>query len=72
MDLKKIIVEELKSEGVEIAEDVAIRVLKASLKVAKKVVAESENKVDDLLLPLLGLVEPKLLEALDKIDGHVG
>jgi hypothetical protein len=72
MDIKKLIVEELKKEGMDIAEDAAISAVKAIFKVLPKVALATENKFDDLLIPVLGVVEPKILELLDKIDGEVG
>lgn len=71
-EIKKMIVEELKLNGLEISEDVAIAVVKVVLGLIPKVVIATENKVDDLLLALLPIIEPKILEALDKIDGKIG
>jgi hydroxymethylpyrimidine/phosphomethylpyrimidine kinase len=71
-DIKKIIVEEFKAEGLEIAEDVAVRIVKVAFKAIPKIVDATENQVDDYLKPLLSLVEKPVMAALDKIDGHVG
>lgn len=71
-DIKKILVEEFKAEGLEIAEDVAVRLVKVAFKAIPKIVVATENKVDDYILPLLALVEKPVMNALDKIDGHVG
>ncbi len=72
MDIKKIIVEEFKAEGLEIAEDVAIRLTKVAFRVLPKVVSATETKVDDLLIPLLSVIEAPVMKALDKIDGQEG
>lgn len=69
-DLKKTLLEELKKEGLNIAEDAAVGAVKAVFKALPRVVLASENKFDDLLIPILGVVEPKVLELLDKIDGE--
>lgn len=71
MDKAKL-VEILKSEGVEILEDQAVSLVKGVFKALPKIAAATENKVDDLVVPLLMVVEPKILEVLDKIDGQVG
>ena len=52
VDIKKLIIDELKKEGLDIAEDAAISAVKAVLKVVPKVVAATENKVDDILVIL--------------------
>lgn len=72
INLKKIIVDELKKEGKDIAEDAVASVVKALFKAVPKVVLATENKIDDLLVPMLGIIEPKVLEFVDKIDGEVG
>lgn len=71
-ELKKLIVDEFKAEGMDIAEDVAVRLVKAAFKVLPKVVLATDNKMDDLLIPLLAVVEKPVLQALDKINGHEG
>ena len=71
-EIKELIVIELKSAGLNIAEDAAIAAAKAVLVVLPKIVAKTQNKYDDLLLPVLSVLEPKLMELLDKIDGVEG
>lgn len=71
-ELKKMILDELKKEGLNIAEDTAIAAVKAVLKVVPKVVSETENKVDDLLIAILPVVEGPIMDLLDKIDGEEG
>jgi predicted histidine transporter YuiF (NhaC family) len=71
-DIKKMIVEELKKEGLNVAEDAAVSMVKAVLKIVPKVVSETENKVDDLLIAIVPVIEPSLMDLLDKIDGEEG
>jgi len=68
-ELKKMVVEELKKEGLDVAEEAAVSLVKALFRVIPKVVLATENKMDDLLIPVLAVVEPKIMELLDKIDG---
>lgn len=66
------VVEILKEEGMDLGEEMACVAIKAVFKALPRFIVESENKYDDMLLPVLGLVEPKVLELADKIDGQVG
>lgn len=70
MDVKKMIVEELKKEGKNVAEDAVAGVARALFRVVPKAVAATENKYDDLLVPMLAVIEPKVMEAIDGIDGE--
>jgi len=72
MSVKDKVLNILKDEGLDLAEDAAEKVVKAGFKIGKLLISESENKVDDLLLPLFDLVEPRVLELVDKIDGEKG
>lgn len=72
LEIKKIIVEEFKKEGLEITEDAAIRIAKVSFRVIPKIAVLTDTKLDDLVVPLLGLIEAPIMKALDKIDGHEG
>lgn len=56
----------LKEAGLEIAEDTAASAVKAMVNALPKIIKLSENKLDDLLLPILEVVNPKLLEMLDE------
>ena len=69
---KKELLDGLKAAGLNVAEDAAVGVFKALISIIPKVVLASENKVDDLLVPVLAVLEPKIMEAIDKIDGEVG
>lgn len=39
---------------------------------AVEFVLKSENKIDDIILPFLDMVEGELLKLVDKIDGEQG
>lgn len=71
-EILEMIVNEFKSEGIEIAEDVALRAAKVGFGLAKKIVTATPNSIDDILLPVIGIVEPKVYEWIDKLDGQVG
>ena len=64
--------EELKKAGLNVAEDAAKSAVKAVLKVLPAYALQSENKMDDLLIPILGVIEAPLMELIDKIDGEKG
>ena len=72
VNIKAMIVAELKEQGLEIGEEMAIAAVKVILGLVPKIVIATENKIDDLLLALLPIIEPKIMEALDKIDGEEG
>lgn len=63
------LVDKLKSKGLDVAEDAAVVVLEAVVEFVKEGAAESENKVDDLLVPLVDAIKPIVVQQLDKIDG---
>jgi hypothetical protein len=66
------LVEILKKNGLDIAEDAAVMAIKAVFKAIPEIVLATENKFDDLLIPLLGILEPQILTLADKIDGQEG
>jgi len=71
-EIKKMIVEELKNNGLEIGEDAAVMVVKALFNIVPKIVLATDNKIDDLLIAILPLIERPIMAALDKIDGVEG
>lgn len=71
-DAKQIIVEALKEAGLELGEDVAMAAAKTIWRVLPKVAVATENKVDDLLVPVLTVLEPTVMDLLDKIDKKEG
>jgi len=68
--MKKEIKEILRKHGAYIAEDVSVSVAKGVLKALPEILQATDNKFDDLLIPLISVIEPKILEILDKIDGE--
>jgi predicted histidine transporter YuiF (NhaC family) len=72
VDLKAMIVAKLKAKGMDIAEDTAVALVKAVLELIPEVVAATPNKVDDLLIAIIPVVQPALMDLLDKIDGEEG
>jgi len=70
MDAKKLLLKELKQEGLNIAEDAAEGAVKAVFRAVAKFAAQSENKMDDVLIAILPVIEPHVLKLLDGIDGE--
>jgi hypothetical protein len=70
--VKKELVDGFKAAGLDVAEDAAVAAFKALVSMIPKVVLATDNKMDDLVIPVLAVLEPKILEALDKIDGVEG
>lgn len=70
MSLKNELLERLKEEGLNVGEEVAVQVVRGLFKVLPVVLAKTPSKLDDLLIPVLGVVEGKVMSLLDKIDGE--
>jgi len=70
MTPKQILLEGLKKEGLDVAEDAAAGAVKAVFKALPAFLLATENKYDDMLIPILGIVEPQVLAVVDKIDGE--
>lgn len=70
MDAKQLLLEELKKEGLDVAEDAAISATKAVFKALPKFFLATENKYDDLLVGILPVIEPSVIKLLDQIDGN--
>ena len=68
MNYKRLI-DLLKAEGLDLAEDAAEVVAKSVLKWLEEEVVASENKYDDLLLAIIPALRPVIFKAIDKIDG---
>ena len=62
----------LKEHGLNVAEDTAIAAVKSIFKALPDIALKTENKVDDLFIPVVSIIEPKIIEMLDKIDGVEG
>ena len=67
---KQVLVDALKAEGLDLAEEAAMKAAKAIVKALPEFFKATENKWDDLLIALIPIVEPAILKALDKIDGE--
>lgn len=72
ISIKEMIKSELKKEGLNMLEEDAIKACKILFKLLPKVALKTETKVDDMFIPVIGIMEPKVMELLDKIDGEVG
>lgn len=62
----------LKSQGLNVSEDAAKRLLHGSFAFAEKSAQLSPTPIDDLVISVLKQFEPVADAALDKIDGEVG
>ena len=67
MDFKGLL-DELKGEGIEVAEESAKVLIRAVMNWLEKEVIASENKYDDLLLAVMPIMKQKLLELADDIN----
>lgn len=61
----------LKAAGLDLAEDSVKAIAENAFKAIKVIIEASENKYDDLCLPLLELAEKAVMPLVDKIDGKV-
>lgn len=69
----KELMSELKSRGLDLAEDAARHVVESTFAWLEKSAAASPNKVDDaLVLGVSPVLKKYALEKIDKIDGKVG
>ena len=68
----KVLLEDLKEEGLELAEDAAGKVYHGVKKWLKDSAALSANKFDDLVVPFLDELDDIVEPQIDKIDGEVG
>lgn len=59
----------LKTQGLDIAEDLAVEAIKGALKLIKTMLPEINPTVAMILNPMLVSLEPLLLDLVDKIDG---
>ena len=67
-----VLVERLKENGMDLAEDAAKEVVDVLLQFLIDSAKVSPNSIDDLLTPMLGAARPWIMDQLDKIDGDVG
>ena len=64
----KELAEELKGEGLELAEDAAESVYKAVKSWLVKSAAKSSNAIDDVVISFLDQLDPVVLPLIDKIN----
>lgn len=67
---KKTVAEILKRNGLVIAEDAAVSAVRSMFKSLPEILLATENKYDDMLIPVLAIAEKPFLALLDKIDGE--
>ena len=70
-DLKEL-KKKLTEKGLPEVEDLAEKVYEATVEWYKESAVASENKIDDVTLPFLGLVDSFVKPQIDKIDGVQG
>jgi hypothetical protein len=58
-----------KSEGLDLLEDSAVAITRAAFRIVKVAVPKVNIAVAAIVIPILELIEPKVLSLLDKIDG---
>jgi hypothetical protein len=71
-DAKKKLHDKLKEAGLELAEQSVRDLVENCFETLKVIVLATENKYDDLVIPLLEVAKPAVLAQVDKIDGKVG
>lgn len=64
----KVLAERLKAKGLGIAEDLVVVVEKETLAWIKESLKLTEGKLDDLLIPLIEVLEPMIDKQIDKIS----
>jgi hypothetical protein len=68
-DLKKL-VDKLKEDGLDVAEDAAKLVLEKTLEWVKESADESDSIVDDILVKFIPTLKDYIMDEIDKIDGE--
>lgn len=64
--------QKLKDAGLDLAEESVKDLVENAIEALKVVIEITENKYDDMALPLLDLAAKAALAAADKIDGKEG
>lgn len=62
----------LAAKSLNLAEDEARLVVEETLGWVQDSVIATPNKLDDLSVPVLGILKPLIMKEVDKIDGQVG
>lgn len=68
----KVLVEKLKAKGLDVAEETAKVIVSETLDWVQESAPKSPTNIDDIVAMAIPFVKPKILEAIDKIDGQVG
>lgn len=68
--MEKTIGEILKEQGLNVSEEVAMETVRAVFKALPIIAAVTENKYDDMLVPIISIIQTPLLEIIDKLDGE--
>lgn len=69
---KQALIEELKVNGLDVAEELAKVLVEGVLSWVEKSVVLSENKYDDFAIPVIAALKPFVLKEIDKIDQKEG
>lgn len=70
--MKEEILEIVKAEGLNVGEEAVEALARVVFKVLPMAIGKANPAVGAIVLPLIALIEPKVMEAIDKIDGQVG
>ena len=62
--------DQLKGLGLQGLEDVSKTTVETIFKVIELIVQDTDNKIDDMVLPLLPFMKEKVLFIVDKIHGE--
>lgn len=68
----KVLIEKLKSRGLDVTEETAKGVFEDTFSWVEESAKISENKIDDMIVGMAGPAKSYVMEMLDKIDGKVG
>jgi hypothetical protein len=68
-DPKQILLDAIKAEGLDIAEDAVIKLVKAIMLALPAFFVATPNKTDDVAIPILPFLLPPLIKLIDQIDG---
>lgn len=67
----KVLAEKLKAKGLDVAEESLKILVSETLDWVSESAPLSPNKVDDVVVMAFPFIKPKILEAIDKVDGKV-
>lgn len=68
----KVLAEKLKAKGLDVAEESLKILVNETLDWVSESAPASPNKVDDIVSMAIPFIKPKIMEAIDKVDGQVG